>query len=344
VRELSGVVLADYTTLRLGGPADRFVEVEKPEEAVEVVAEADRTGEPVLILGGGSNVVVPDEGFAGTVVRMTTGGLHVETTSDLVTVTAQAGEDWDELVVLSVAEDWSGLETMSGIPGLVGATPIQNVGAYGGEVSETITNVTVYDRRSGATRSMKPPECGFTYRNSVFKGSDRYVVLDVTYTLEVSSLARPIRYDELSRALEAEVGARVPLTDVREGVLGLRRRKGMVLDPADPDTASAGSFFINPIVPLAQVADLPADVPRWPQSDGNVKISAAWLIEHAGFGKGYGDGPARISTKHTLALTNRGGARTVDLLALAGEIRDAVRRQYGIELSHEPVLVGAVLT
>ncbi|HEY8111319.1 MAG TPA: UDP-N-acetylmuramate dehydrogenase [Actinomycetes bacterium] len=343
MRELSGVVLADYTTLRVGGSASRFVEVEKPEEAVEVVAAADRTGEPVLILGGGSNVVVPDEGFAGTVVRMATGGLHVETTSDVVAVTAQAGEDWDQLVALSVTERWSGLETMSGIPGLVGATPIQNVGAYGGEVSETITNVTVYDRRSGATRSMKPAECHFTYRSSVFKGSDRYVVLDVTYTLEASSLARPIRYDELSLALEAEVGARLPLTAVREAVLRLRRRKGMVLDGADPDTASAGSFFTNPIVALAQVADLPAGLPRWPQSDGTVKISAAWLIEHAGFGRGYGEGPARISTKHTLALTNRGGARAADLLALAGEIRDGVRRQYGIELSHEPVVVGAVL-
>ena len=272
------MVLADHTTLRVGGPAARFVEVEKPDEVVEVVAAADREGEPVLILGGGSNLVVSDDGFSGTVVRMTTHGLHVETTSDVVLVSAQAGEDWDELVALSVAEGWSGLETMSGIPGLVGATPIQNVGAYGGEVAETITNVTVYDRRSGATRSMMPPECGFTYRNSVFKGSDRYVVLDVTYTLETSSLARPIRYDELRRALGAEAGGRHPLTAVREAVLGLRRRKGMVLDPADPDTASAGSFFINPIVPLAQVADLPAEVPRWPQSDGNVKISAAWLI------------------------------------------------------------------
>jgi UDP-N-acetylmuramate dehydrogenase len=343
VRELSGVVLADYTTLRVGGPAGRFVEIEKPEEAVGVVAAADRIGEPVLILGGGSNVVVSDEGFAGTVMRMTTGGLHIETTSDLVAVTAQAGEDWDELVAVSVAEGWSGLETMSGIPGFVGATPIQNVGAYGGEVSESITDVTVYDRWSGATRSMRPTECGFTYRNSVFKGSDRYVVLDVTYTLVASSLARPIRYDELALALGTEVGARPPLAAVREAVLRLRRRKGMVLDPADPDTASAGSFFTNPIASPEQVADLPAEVPRWPLPDGMVKISAAWLIEHAGFGKGYGDGPARISTKHTLALTNRGGARTADLLALAGEVRDGVRRQFGIELSQEPILVGASL-
>jgi UDP-N-acetylmuramate dehydrogenase len=191
---------------------------------------------------------------------------------------------------------------------------------------------------------MDPPECGFTYRNSVFKGSGRYVVLDVTYTLEASSLARPIRYDQLSRALGAEVGARLPLTAVRDAVLRLRRRKGMVLDPADPDTTSAGSFFTNPIVPLAQVADLPAALPRWAQSDGTVKVSAAWLIEHAGFGKGYGDGPASISTKHTLALTNRGGAKTADLLALASEIRGGVRRRYGIELSQEPVLVGAVST
>jgi UDP-N-acetylmuramate dehydrogenase len=343
VRELTGVALADHTTLRLGGPAARFLEVEKPDELIEVVAAADTDDEPVLVLGGGSNVLVADDGFPGTVVKITTAGLHVETTSDLVAVTAQAGEDWDALVTLAVAEGWSGVETMSGIPGLVGATPIQNVGAYGEEVAQTITTVAVYDRWHGETRLMTPADCGFTYRNSVFKGSDRYVVLEVTYTLEASRFARPLVYPELCQALDAEVGARPPLGVVREGVLALRRRKGMVLDPADRDTTSAGSFFTNPVVPLERASALPDTARRWPQPDGMVKLSAAWLIEHAGFPKGYGAGPAGISTKHTLALVNRGGARTADVLALAREIRDGVHNRFGIDVNPEPTLIGVTL-
>ena len=343
VRELTGVALADHTTLRIGGPAARFIEVEKADEVIEVVAAADTADEPLLVLGGGSNVVVGDDGFPGTVVKITTAGLHVETTSDLVTVTAQAGEDWDALVGLAVAEGWSGIEAMSGVPGLVGATPIQNVGAYGQEVAQTITTVTVYDRRRGETRVMPAVECGFTYRNSVFKRSDRYVVLEVTYLLEASPLGRPLGYPELCRALGAEVGARPPLSVVREGVLGLRRRKGMVLDRADADTTSAGSFFTNPVLPLEQASALPDGAPRWPQPDGTVKLSAAWLIEHAGFPRGYGTGPAGISTKHTLALVNRGGAKTADILALAKEIRDRVHTRFAIVLSPEPTLVGVTL-
>jgi UDP-N-acetylmuramate dehydrogenase len=226
---------------------------------------------------------------------------------------------------------------------LVGATPIQNVGAYGQEVAQTITTVTVYDRWHAETRVIPAAECGFTYRNSVFKGLDRYVVLEVTYTLEASRLARPLGYPELCRALDAEVGARPPLGVVREGVIGLRRRKGMVLDPADPDTTSAGSFFTNPVRPLEQVSALPDAVPRWPQPDGTVKLSAGWLIEQAGFPKGYGVEPAGISTKHTLALVNRGGARTADVLALAREIRDRVHNHFGIDLSPEPTLIGVTL-
>lgn len=335
--------LADLTTLRVGGPARRLVEVVKPDDAVAAVTAADAADEPVLVLGGGSNVLVADSGFDGTVVKIATSGVHVDTSGGLVAVTAQAGETWDDLVALAVAERWSGIEAMSGIPGLVGATPIQNVGAYGQEVAQTVTAVTVYDRRRRERRVMAPADCAFSYRTSVLKGSDRFVVLDVTYTLEASPLARPVRYAELAQALRAEIGDRPPLAVVRDTVLRLRRRKGMVLDPADPDSVSAGSFFTNPVVPIEVARSLPQDMPRWPDAGGRVKVSAAWLIEQAGFPKGYGDGAVRISSKHTLALTNRGGATSAELVALAREIRDGVRAQFAIELTNEPVLVGIEL-
>ena len=343
MHELGGVPLSSFTTLRLGGPAARLVEVDKPDELVEAVRAADTSGEPVLILGGGSNLVVADAGFAGTVIKIATSGVHVAATTDLVAVTAQAGENWDALVATAVDEGWSGLEAMSGIPGLVGATPIQNVGAYGQEVAETVTAVTGYDRVAGTVVMLTPAECAFSYRNSALKGTDRYLVLDVTYTLTTSATARPVRYAELARTLGVEIGDQVPLGAVRDAVLGLRRGKGMVLDPADPDTTSAGSFFTNPIVPAHLAATLPAEAPRWPAPDGQVKLSAAWLIEQAGFGKGYGAGAARISAKHTLALTNRGGATTAELLALARELRDGVQARFAITLVNEPVLVGATL-
>lgn len=335
--------LADLTTLRVGGPARRLVEVMKPDEVVTAVTAADAADEPVLVLGGGSNVLVADSGFDGTVVKIATSGVHVDTSGGLVAVTVQAGEIWDDLVALAVAEGWSGIEAMSGIPGLLGATPIQNVGAYGQEVAQTVTAVTIYDRRRRERRVMAPADCVFSYRNSVFKGSDRFVVLDVTYTLEASPLARPVRYAELARALGAGIGDRPPLAAVRDTVLRLRRRKGMVLDPTDPDSVSAGSFFTNPVVPVEVARSLPQDMPRWPNADGRVKVSAAWLIEQAGFTKGYGRGAARISYKHTLALTNRGGATSAELAALAREIRDGVRDQFAIELTNEPVLVGIAL-
>ncbi|MCI0685949.1 MAG: UDP-N-acetylmuramate dehydrogenase [Sporichthyaceae bacterium] len=343
MHELTGVPLSSLTTLRLGGPAARLVEVVKPEDLVAAVRTADTAGEPVLVLGGGSNLVVADAGFDGTVIKVATTGVHVAASGDLVAITAQAGEDWDELVRTAVAEGWSGIEAMSAVPGLVGATPIQNVGAYGQEVSETVTAVTGYDRRTGVARVMRPEECGFSYRSSMFKTTDRYVVLDVTYTLVGSPLSQPIRYTELARRLGADPGDQVPLADVRAAVVELRRAKGMVLDPADPDTTSAGSFFTNPVVAADLAAGLPAEAPRWPVPDGRVKLSAAWLIEQAGFGKGYGDGAARISTKHTLALTNRGGASTAELLQLARQLRDGVRDTFGITLVNEPVLVGTTL-
>ncbi|MGH3326991.1 MAG: UDP-N-acetylmuramate dehydrogenase, partial [Streptomycetales bacterium] len=305
--------LSTLTTLRLGGPAARLVEVTAAEDVVDAVTAADRAGEPVLVLGGGSNVVVSDSGFDGTVVLVRTAGVAAVTDDDLVTLTVQAGEPWDAVVDAVVAEGWAGIEALSGIPGLSGATPIQNVGAYGQEVSSTVTCVRVLDRRTGQVATMPADACAFTYRNSVFKGVDRFVVLDVTYVLEVSALSRPIRYLELARALGVEVGDGVPLADVRETVLGLRRAKGMVIDEADPDSVSAGSFFTNPILDPAEVTALERRVtarlgdgvrpPFFPDSGGRMKTSAAWLIDRAGFARGFGRGAARISSKHTLALT-----------------------------------------
>lgn len=352
MRELTGVPLADHTTLRLGGPARRLVEAETAAEVVEAVTAADHAGEPVLVLGGGSNLVVADAGFDGVVVRVAARGVSVDRSGDRLAVRVAAGEPWDPLVDRAVAEGWAGVEALSGIPGLTGATPIQNVGAYGQEVSETVASVEVLDRTTGGVGVLGPEECGFRYRSSVFKGHDRYVVLAVTFALEPEARSRPVRYTELARVLGVEVGARAPLADVREAVLSLRRGKGMVLDPDDPDTVSAGSFFTNPVLTRAQLADLEravasrlgpqASFPRWPDADGGVKTSAAWLIERAGFGKGHGGGLARVSSKHTLALTNRGGT-TADLLALAREVRDGVRLAFGVELVPEPVLVGCRL-
>ncbi|WP_113702335.1 UDP-N-acetylmuramate dehydrogenase [Nonomuraea lactucae] len=342
-------MLAPYTTLGLGGPARRFVEARTPEELVSEVADADRRAEPSLVLGGGSNVVVADEGFDGLVVKVASEGVTVSRDGEQVLVTVEAGEDWDALVTRAVQEGWSGLECMSGIPGLVGSTPIQNVGAYGQEVSQTIRCVRVYDRKARVVVDLEARRCGFSYRDSAFKRDlGRHVVLAVTYALDVSESSAPIGYQELAGRLGVEPGERVPLARAREAVLALRRGKGMVLDPADPDTRSAGSFFTNPVLGPAEAAELATlapDHPRWDLPGGDVKVPAAWLIEQAGFPKGYTRGPARISTKHTLALTNpTGEATTADLLALAREVRDGVREKFGITLVNEPVLVGCELS
>ncbi|HEX2084138.1 MAG TPA: UDP-N-acetylmuramate dehydrogenase [Solirubrobacteraceae bacterium] len=334
--------LAELTTLRLGGPARRMVEAATEEELVAAVREADASGEPLLLLAGGSNVVVADEGFPGTVVRIVTRG--VEERGGRLEVAA--GEPWDPFVARCVAEERAGVECLSGIPGSVGATPIQNVGAYGQEVSETIASVRVLDRRTGEVQELPPEACGFSYRSSAFKRDPSHrVVLAVSFALDRDPLSRPIAYAELARALRVEIGARAPLAEVREAVLELRRRKGMVIDPGDPDSVSAGSFFTNPILSREEFARLderaPGAVPNWPGADGRVKTSAAWLIERAGFGKGYGDPQTiAISSKHTLALTNRGAGTTEQLVALAREIADGVRREFGVELHPEPVLVG----
>jgi UDP-N-acetylmuramate dehydrogenase len=350
------VNLAGYTTLRLGGPARRFVEAAGEDELVAAVRRADKDGEDVLVLGGGSNLVVSDEGFQGTVVHIATRGVRhqvAQDAKDKVLVTVQAGEEWDPFVARCVADGLAGVECLSGIPGLVGATPIQNVGAYGQDVSETVTHVRVYDRATQEIRTLTHADCGFTYRNSVFKGVSRYVVLEVTFALMESTESGPIAYAELARTLGIGQGDRVPLSDARKAVLELRRGKGMVLDPEDPDTRSAGSFFTNPILDAGQVEDLERRVaerlgpdaafPRFPEPDGRTKTSAAWLIDRAGFRKGHTLGPVRISTKHTLALTNPGGARTEDLLALARQVRDGVREAFGVELVNEPVLLGVRL-
>jgi UDP-N-acetylmuramate dehydrogenase len=331
--------LADHTTLRLGGPARRLVRAETDAELISAVLAADVDGEPLLVLGGGSNLVVADAGFDGVVVQVATRGL--QWSGDLVTVAA--GEVWDDTVESLVAEGHAGVEALSGIPGLVGATPIQNVGAYGQEVAQTVVSVRVLDRVTKDVNELPAQTCGFTYRHSVFKGDDRRVVLAVTFRLASASTGPPVRYAALAAHLGVDVGTRVPAGDVRAAVLDLRRAKGMVLDPGDQDTWSAGSFFTNPVLAATDAARLPAGAPRWPEPDGRVKVSAAWLIETAGFTQGYGVGPARVSSKHTLALTNRGGATTAELLALAREIRDGVQARFGVTLVNEPVLVGVTL-
>lgn len=345
VTAVEAVRLADLTTLRVGGPARRLVAPATEAELMQTVRELDAAGEPVLVLGGGSNLLVGDDGFDGTVVKVATRG----TTSDVAAcsgavLTVAAGEPWEDLVRSTLDSGFSGLEPMAGIPGSVGATPIQNVGAYGAEVGQFITTVRTLDRRTGRQKTFFAAECGFGYRTSRFKREPgRHLVLAVTFQLRIGTLSAPVRYPELARALGVEPGARVPARDVAEAVLRLRRAKGMVLDDADPDTWSAGSFFTNPVLPPAEAALLPPDAPRFPQPDGTVKTSAAWLIERAGFGKGHGSGRAQVSTKHSLALTNRGGATAADVLALARQVRAGVERAFGITLVPEPVLMGCDL-
>jgi UDP-N-acetylmuramate dehydrogenase len=365
------MLLADYTTLGLGGPASRFVTAASAEELIAAVRAADAEGEPVLVLGGGSNLVVADAGFPGVVVQGASGGVDLARADDgsSALLTVEAGADWDELVQLSIAEGLAGIECLSGIPGRAGATPIQNVGAYGQEVAQTISAVQAYDRLTGRVVDLTPAECGFGYRTSMFKrkatgsrgaqlnpaaATGRYVVLGVTFRLAEGPLSVPVQYAELARRLDVAVGDRVPLAQARAAVLELRRGKGMVLDPADADTRSAGSFFTNPVIPAQQLADLEAatlarggrgPVPHFAAGESLVKIPAGWLIEHAGFGRGYPGSDAagaRISTKHTLALTSRGGS-TGDLIRLARQVRDGVLDAFGIRLENEPVLIGVEL-
>jgi UDP-N-acetylmuramate dehydrogenase len=350
------VPLAERTTLRLGGPAARFVHATTAAELVEAVRTADASTEPVLLIGGGSNLVVADSGFAGTVVHVGTKGWRADPLGGgIVQFTVEAGEDWDAVVAEAVAQGLGGLECLSGIPGLVGATPVQNVGAYGVEISQVLTSVDLLDRRSGKVHQVPAAKLGLAYRTSVLKNTDHAVVLRTRFSLTAGGMSAPIRYAELARVLGVAQGERVPADAARKAVLELRRGKGMVLDPADHDTWSAGSFFTNPIVDdatftgvllrIAQVLGADVTVPTYPAGPGRRKLSAAWLIERAGFRKGHQGhgGRVALSGKHTLALTNRGGATTEDLLDLAREVRDGVRVAFGVELHPEPVFVGCSL-
>ena len=343
--------LRSLTTLRIGGPARRFTVATSTDELLSAVAEADAADLPVLLIGGGSNLLIGDAGFDGLVIHVATRGITPVSVDYCggAEVLVAAGEPWDGFVATAVDAGWIGLEALSGIPGSTGATPVQNVGAYGQEVAGAVATVRTWDRATSRIRTLAAAECQFGYRDSLFKreryrGGPRYVVLEVGFQLVVADRSEPVRYAELARTLGVPVGTRVPLADVRQAVLGLRRGKGMVLDDDDHDTWSAGSFFTNPLLPMDAAAALPADAPRWSTEDGRVKTSAAWLIEHAGFAKGHGlPGPASVSTKHTLALTNRGPATAADLLTLARAVRDGVEAAFGVHLVPEPELVNCAL-
>ncbi|MDO8188879.1 UDP-N-acetylmuramate dehydrogenase [Conexibacter sp. JD483] len=372
--EQTATPLAPLTTLQLGGPARRLVEVDGERELVATVRELDAAGEPLLVLAGGSNVVIADAGFDGTVVLVRSRGIEHDGDELIV----QAGEPWDGVVEQAVEAGLAGIEALSGIPGSAGATPIQNVGAYGQDVSQTIVAVRVLDRADGSVRELPAAACGFRYRTSAFKGRDDRIVVGVRFGLArrgsaasagggltagpsaggaadggtspggrgARALGAPVAYAELARTLGVEVGGRAPLGEVRAAVLALRRGKGMVVDPADPDSVSAGSFFTNPILDAAAYERLAAATPgdrpppAYPEPDGRVKTSAAWLIEHAGFTRGTARGSVAISSKHTLALTNRGGATTAQLVAFAREIAAGVEQAFGVALVPEPVFVG----
>jgi UDP-N-acetylmuramate dehydrogenase len=341
------VVLAPYTTLRLGGPADHFFLAETDASLIAAIRDAQSHGaderDGLFVLGGGSNIVVADEGFRGTVVRVATTGVTVEDGL----VSAAAGVPWDEVVAQAVDAGLAGIECLSGIPGSTGATPIQNVGAYGQDVSQTVVMVDAYDRTTGVMALLDNADCAFGYRHSAFKADpSHYVVTRVHFRLsDNGGLSEPVRYKDVAQALGIEIGERAPLKDVREAVLEQRRRRAMVLDPEDHDTWSAGSFFTNPVLSAEQFAALerrcaPLTPPRFPEADGRVKTSAAWLIEQAGFGKGYSLGErVGLSTKHTLALTNRGGATTGELMRLAARVRDGVEERFGVAIVPEVTFV-----
>jgi UDP-N-acetylmuramate dehydrogenase len=350
--ELGGAAVADdvplapLTTLRIGPVARRLITCTSTEQVVRALRATDVGSPPacggVLVLAGGSNVVLADDLADLTVVLLANTEISVEGNI----VRAEAGAVWDDVVVTSLAYGLGGLECLSGIPGSAGATPVQNVGAYGAEIADTIRRVRLLDRRTGEDRWVSPDVLQFGYRTSILKHARAAVVLEVEFALDAEGRSAPLRYGELAAALDAEPGSRADPARVREAVLSLRAGKGMVLDEADHDTWSVGSFFTNPVVSPAEYERLQesveAPVPSYP-APGGVKLAAGWLVERAGFGKGYpGDGaPARLSTKHALALTNRGNATTADVIALARTVRDGVRTTFGIELTPEPILIGA---
>lgn len=347
----TGIELAPLTTLKLGGPAERLVRVTDTDELIRLVRAADAEEEPLFFLAGGSNVVISDEGVPGTTILIATRGIEERVLDDgRVGLTVAAGETWDRLVARAVGSELAGIECLSGIPGSVGATPIQNVGAYGQEVASTIASVLVLDRETGEVGELAAAECGFGYRSSRFKGSSRFLVLAVSFVLDPSPESEPLKYAQLADALGTGTGERVPLAVARETVLELRRAKSMVIDPDDPDSVSAGSFFTNPVLRPEEMAVLERRVeelygpevapPEYPAGDGLVKTSAAWLIERSGFGRGFGDGPIGLSRNHTLAIVNRGGGTTAELVEFARGISAGVEAAFGVPLVPEPVFVG----
>jgi UDP-N-acetylmuramate dehydrogenase len=332
----------------VGGPARFFVEASDEATARAALDWARARGLPVHVLGGGSNLVVADGGVEGLVLKIALRGVETRPANGVVELTAAAGECWDELVRQSVERGWAGLECLSGIPGLVGATPMQNVGAYGQEVAETVSVVRALDTTSGQSVEFANRECRFGYRDSRFRSSEpgRYVVLSVTYRLRPDG-APSVRYADVEKELSRRGGARPSLADVRDSVLAIRRAKSMVLDPQDVNRRSCGSFFMNPIVPGADVAAVERragdpSMPRWPLPDGRVKLSAAWLIERAGFTRGATEGPVGLSTRHTLAIVAHDGARASDVVAFARRLQAGVEQRFGVRLAPEPVFWGTV--
>ncbi|GAB11633.1 UDP-N-acetylenolpyruvoylglucosamine reductase [Gordonia araii NBRC 100433] len=351
---MSSPIIADLTTLRLGGPAREVIETTTTEAMEEALTRADDAGDAVLVVGGGSNLVVADEGFDGVVVRIGSDTVEFGTDDDRPFVTADAGVTWDALVARTIAEGFGGLECLSGIPGSTGATPVQNVGAYGVEIADALRAVEIYDRAARSLVWHEPRDLDLRYRHSNLKFRDDRIVTRVSLWLRPGGVSAPLTYRELARELRRDDGQTAAADDVREAVLRLRRSKGMVLDADDPDTYSAGSFFTNPIVSAREIAAVIAQIavvvgpevviPQFASGE-DTKLSAGWLIERAGFTKGYPgpDAPVRLSTKHTLALTNRGSATTADLLALAREVRDGVHARFGVALTPEPVFVNCRL-
>jgi UDP-N-acetylmuramate dehydrogenase len=339
------VALGPLTTLRVGGTARWFVSAADEATIQAALAWSRAHGAELRVLGGGSNLVVGDTGVEALVVRIALRGIQTREIRGAVELTAAAGEPWDDVVRTAVEHGWAGLECLSGIPGLVGATPIQNVGAYGQEVSDTITSVRALDTKSGEIVFVPASECGFAYRDSLFKSGQpgRWVVLAVTYRLQPGG-APTTAYADVQRQLAARGGGRPTLANVRETVLSIRRSKSMVLDtPDDPNRRSCGSFFLNPILGAADVERVVARagdpaMPRWPQADGRVKLSAAWLIERAGFARGARSGPVGLSTQHTLAIVAHEGARARDVLAFARHVQDTVQARFGVTLTPEPIL------
>ncbi len=344
------VPLAPLTTLELGGYARYFVRARDEATIAEALRWAHERGTPAVVLGGGSNIVFADDAIDALVIRIETRGTAFVRDGNAVKLRAAAGEPWDRLVAETVDRDLAGLECLSGIPGSVGATPVQNVGAYGQEIADVVTAVRVLDRKTRAVEILPAGDCGFSYRNSRFKAEpDRYVVLEVEFALRTD--ARPtLHYDELRRALADQ--PRPSLAATRAAVLELRRRKSMVIDADDPNRRSVGSFFTNPVVDAETAnrvvhialsegfAPGPDAVPRWPVDGGRVKLAAGWLIEHAGLSRGFRRGAVGISSRHALALVHPGGGTTAELVALARDVRDRVRARFVVDLVPEPVFVG----